>query len=176
MREKCSKKNSCSGYSGFLNVQLRSASYRSTTLTVGQNAGRHNLACNNVWVHVGRWPTVLKVSFLLFLCHTRDANRAAAICDAVGELGDRSCLMRASQPPFVVLAPGDVIRCNVLLLFAWGTKPLHCLKDNIIPTRSTHLFGGHVGMATGAVPVTWDGLGIEGDAHSELLANADEQV
>merc|ERR1719222_1232340 len=160
MREKCSKKNSCSGYSGFLNVQLRSASYRYTTLTVGQNAGRHNLACNNVWIHVGRWPTVLKVSFLLFLCHTRDANRAAAICDAVGELGDRSCLMRAGQPPFVVLAPGDVIRCNVLLLLA----------------RSTHLIGRHVGMTAGTVPVTWNGLGVERDAHSELLANADEQV
>lgn len=56
-----------------------------------------------------------------------------------------------------------------------GRKLLHGLLDGLHATLSTGRLGGDVGVKTGTVPVTRDGLGSEGDLCAELLSNAVEE-
>merc|ERR1719183_443627 len=77
-------------------------------LAVGGHARVHDLAGDDVRVHVARRAAVLEVAALLLLGHARDANRAAAVGHTERELGDRRRLVRARQAALVVLAARDV--------------------------------------------------------------------
>ena len=84
--------------------------------------------------------------------------------------------METSEAPGIVLASRDVVGSNVLLLLAWGAKTLESFDDLLVAALLTHLLGGEVGVAASTVPVSWDGLGVERDDDSELLANTLKNV
>ena len=50
------------------------------------------------------------------------------------------------------------------------------LDDGVVTVLLTHLLARVVRVAPGAVPVSRDGLGVEGHDHPELLAHALEKV
>jgi len=55
-----------------------------------------------------------------------------------------------------------------------GLELLHVGLDHLHTTVGTSSGSGDVGVKTGTVPVTLDGLGLEGDADTELLGDAVE--
>ena len=56
-----------------------------------------------------------------------------------------------------------------------GLKLLHGGLNGLHTTFRTDLVGGDVGVQTGTVPVTGDGLGVEGDLGTELFGNTVEE-
>ena len=54
-------------------------------------------------------------------------------------------------------------------------KLVHHRFDGLETTIKTHILGRDVGMETGAVPVTWDWLGVEGDDDAEFFCNTVKQ-
>merc|ERR1719198_1203172 len=164
------------GPRGWVSLVRGTARRRGSCLAVGQHGRLHDLARDDVRVHVGGGPAVLKVALLLLLRHARDADRAAPVRDAPRELLVRGGLVRARQAALVVEATRGVVRRDVLLLLAGRAEPLHRLEDRVISALGAHRLGRHVGVAAGAVPVARDGLRVEGDDHAVLLAHADQQV
>lgn len=76
--------------------------------------------------------------------------------------------MATSQALVVALTVnGDV-------LLVAGLELLHGSLDGLHTTLGTSSVGGDVGVQTGTVPVTLDGLGLEGDADTELLGDTVE--
>lgn len=77
--------------------------------------------------------------------------------------------MAASETLLVALAvDGNVLLVTALELLDGSLNVLHA-------TLNTHLLGGEVGVETGTVPVTGDGLGLNGDLGAELLGNAGQE-
>lgn len=52
---------------------------------------------------------------------------------------------------------------------------INCLEDDLFSAWLTHWGGGVVGVATGTVPVTRNGLGIKGDNDAKVLGNAPQE-
>mmetsp|Transcript_15425 Transcript_15425/g.46307 ORF Transcript_15425/g.46307 Transcript_15425/m.46307 type:complete len:503 (-) Transcript_15425:790-2298(-) len=150
--------------------------YVPTALAVGQHARLHDLAGDDVRVHVGRRAAVLEVAALLLLGHARDAHGAAAVGDAVRELGDRRRLVRTRQAALVVLAARDVVRGNVLVLLARRAEALHRFEDDRIAARRAHRRRRHVGVAAGAVPIALDWLGVDRADDAKILTHALQDV
>ena len=79
-------------------------------------------------------------------------------------------LMATSETEVVVLAvDGDVLVVTLAQLLDRRLDVLHS-------SGLTHSLGGVVGVASGAVPVTLERLGVEGDLDAPLLGDADEEV
>jgi hypothetical protein len=126
----------------------------------------HHDAGDLVGVGVRRRPAVLEVAVALVAALTRDADGAAAVGDAVGELIDAAGLVAAGQAQGVVLAVhGDVLLVAGLELLDGGLDVLHA-------AGLAHGQAGEVAVQAGAVPVAGDGLGVEGDLGAELLGDA----
>mmetsp|Transcript_22427 Transcript_22427/g.38326 ORF Transcript_22427/g.38326 Transcript_22427/m.38326 type:complete len:263 (-) Transcript_22427:655-1443(-) len=133
-------------------------------------AGREDLAAHDVRVAVGRRAAVLEVAAALSVGLARDADRAAAVGDAVRELVDRGGLVRAGQATLVALAVGrDVL--GVL-----RAEALDRGDDLGEAARIAHLLRGEVGVAAGTVPVARDGLRVERAVDVEVLAHALQDV
>ena len=79
--------------------------------------------------------------------------------------------MLSSQAALIALAIGGNVDCVALSeLLAVGL-------DDIPSSRGlTSLLGGEVGVASRAIPVTRDGLGVKGDLDVEELAGAVHEV
>lgn len=77
--------------------------------------------------------------------------------------------MRARHAGLVALAVDN----HVLLVAA--RESLHGLFHDLHAAVFTHRLGGDVGVETRAVPVTGDGLGVEGDLDAEFLGDAVEE-
>lgn len=78
--------------------------------------------------------------------------------------------MAASKTLLVALTvDGDVL--NVA-----GLELLHGGLDDLHTTIGTSGGGGDIAVQTCTVPLTLDGLGLEGDADAELLSDAVEDV
>ena len=77
--------------------------------------------------------------------------------------------MTAGETLVVALAvDGDV-------LLVAGLELLDGILDVLHATLLAHVLGGEVGVEASAVPVTGDGLGVEGDLGAELLRHAVEE-
>lgn len=78
--------------------------------------------------------------------------------------------MSAGESHVVVLA----VDGNVLLVS--GSKLLDGSLNVLHSTGLSHRLGGHVGVTAGSVPVSLQGLGVEGDLDAKLLGNSVQQV
>lgn len=76
--------------------------------------------------------------------------------------------MTASHAGLVALA------VNLHVLDVALAQGLHGLLDGLHATLLAHSLGGNVAVKTGTVPLTGNGLGVEGDAGTELLGNTVE--
>lgn len=94
-----------------------------------------------------------------------NTDAATTVGDTVAELVDIPGLMTAGETLLVALSvDGDVFDVTRLQL-------LHAGLDDLHTALGTHRLRRHVGVKTGSVPLTLDGLGLEGDADTELLGD-----
>jgi hypothetical protein len=101
---------------------------------------------------------------------TRDTNGSATVGDTRAELADVTGFVTASETHVVVVTvDGDML----VVAFA---QALNGSLDSLDTVGFTHGFGGEVGVAAGTVPVTLEGLGVEGDLDTPLLGNTDEEI
>ena len=121
-----------------------------------------------VRVGVGSGSAVLKVTHLLVVALAVDTHRGTTVGDTPGELVKRRSLVGTRHAELVIVA----IHLHVLLVA--GAELLHGRLDGLVATLLAHLLGRHVGVKTGAVPVTRDGLGGESDLDAKLLGDAVE--
>ena len=78
--------------------------------------------------------------------------------------------MTASETEIIVLAvDGDVLVVTLAQLLDRRLNVLHS-------SGLTHSLGGVVGVASGAVPVTLERLGVEGDLDAPLFGYTDKEV
>jgi hypothetical protein len=122
-----------------------------------------------VRISVGSRSSILKVSVTLVCALSGDTDGAATVGDTIGEGIDAASLVTAGKTESVVLTvDGNVLLVAALELLDGGLDVLHA-------TLLSHLLGGEVAVKTSAIPVTWDGLGVERDLGAELLSNAVEE-
>ena len=131
--------------------------------------GRHQNLGDAVRVGVGGGSAVLEVTVALGGGFPGDADRGAAVGDAVGELLDGARLVAARQALVVVLA--------VLLdaLDVVGLELLEGVLDVLHAALDAHLLGGEVGVQALAVPIAADGLGVPRDLDAKVLGDAGEE-
>lgn len=139
-----------------------------TYLQLAEDGGHHDLG-DTVRVGVGGRATVLEVAVALGGALAGNADGGAAVGDAVAELVDGAGLVATGQTELVALAVLlDVLEVVRLELLDGVLDVLHATLD-------THLLGGEVAVEAGTVPVALDGLGVPGDAGTEVLGDASEE-
>lgn len=113
---------------------------------------------------------VLEVTIALSADMTGDTNGGTTVGNTRGENTDVASLMATSETHVIVLTVnGDVLIVSEGQLLDRSLDGLHS-------AGLTHLLGAVVGVAASTVPVTLEGLGVEGDLDIPLLGNTDEEV
>lgn len=67
-----------------------------------------------------------------------------------------------------------VLTVDLHVLLVAGTELLHGSLNGLVSAFFTRGRGGDVGVESSTVPVTWDGLGGEGDLDAEFFGNTVE--
>jgi len=78
---------------------------------------------------------------------------------------DGGSFVSSSQPALISLT----VDLNVFLVL--GSELLAGLNDDLKTARSAHGLGGVVGMATSSIPISLDGLRVNGNANPEIFSN-----
>merc|ERR1712039_750558 len=128
------------------------------------------LGCDNIWIHIRSRAAVLEVATAIGLRCAWDPHRSSAVGHSIAELVDRSRLMGTCEAPLV---PGAV-HLDVLHVFL--SQLLDCLNNGRIASRSAHRGSRIIRVATCAVPIAGNRLGIEAHIDTLFLANADHQI
>lgn len=124
---------------------------------------------NLVGISVGSGATILKVTLAVLGALAGDTDGATTVGNTVRELVDAAGLVATGETLLVALTvDGDVL--NVA-----GLELLHDGLNNLHTTIGTSGVGGDVGVKTGTVPLTLDGLGVEGDADTKLFSDTVEK-
>lgn len=122
-----------------------------------------------VGISIRRRAAVLEISLVIFRDLTRDTNGATTVGNAVRELINVAGLVATSETLLVTFTVnGDVLNVT-------GLELLHGGLDSLHTTLGTSGVGGNVGVKTGTVPLTLDGLGLEGDTDAELFSDTVEK-
>ena len=101
---------------------------------------------------------------------TRNTNRSTTVSNTRAEVANMICLVSTSKTEVIVFA----INSDMLVVLLG--KLHNSFFDDLHAANFTHGFGGVVGVATGAVPVSLKGFGVERDLDAPLLGNADEEI
>jgi hypothetical protein len=122
-----------------------------------------------VRISVGGGATVLEVTLAILGALAGNTDGATTVGNTVRELVDVTGLVATGETFLVALTvDGDVLNVT-------GLKLLHGGLDDLHTTIGTGTVGRDVGVETGTVPLTLDGLGLEGDADTELLSDTVEE-
>lgn len=140
-----------------INVKLR------RTYSLNNNTG------DLVGAGVTSGTTVLEVTLAVLGDLAGNTDGATTVGNTIAELVDVAGLVTASETLLVTLT----IDSNVLNMA--GLKLLHGGLNDLHTALSTHRSGGDVGVETGTVPVTLDGLGVERDLDTELFSDTVEE-
>lgn len=128
--------------------------------------GLHHYTRNLIRVGVTGGPPVLKVSESLATTFPGNPDRRTTVRNTVRKCINAASLMTARQAQRVVLAvDGDVLTMAKLKLLDRSLDELHA-------TGLAHIGGREVGVKTGTVPVTGNGLRVERNLGTKLLRNA----
>lgn len=117
----------------------------------------------------GRSP-VLEVAVTLSSDMARNTDRGTTVGDTTAELANVASLMATGETHVIVFT----IDSNVLVVPV--AELLNGRLNILHSSRFSHGLGGVVGVATSAVPVAGERLGVERDLDGPLLSNADEEV
>lgn len=108
-----------------------------------------------VGVSVRRGATILKVTLAVLGALAGDTDGATTVGNTVRELVDVTGLVATGETLLVALTiDGDVLNVT-------GLELLHGGLNNLHTTIGTSGVGGDVGVKTGTVPLTLDGLGLK---------------
>jgi hypothetical protein len=132
-------------------------------------ASLHEKTGDPVRIGVGGGATVLEVTITLVADLTGNTDGGTTVGDTPGELINGTSLVAAGEAELVTLAvDGNVLLVAALELLDGSLDVLHA-------TLLAHLLGGEVAVQTGTVPVTGDGLGVDGDLGAKVLGDAVEE-
>lgn len=124
---------------------------------------------NGIRTNVGSRATVLEVAVALSCDVARDTDRGTAVGDTRGESADVARLVPTGQPHLVVFTvDGDVFEMLLRQLFDG-------ILDGLHSSGLAHGLGRVVGVATSAVPLALERLGMEGDLDTPLFGDTDEE-
>mmetsp|Transcript_11769 Transcript_11769/g.33195 ORF Transcript_11769/g.33195 Transcript_11769/m.33195 type:complete len:410 (+) Transcript_11769:478-1707(+) len=124
---------------------------------------------HNVRVDVGGRAPVLKVSLIGQLDRERDTDGGTTIGNSEPEGIDVARLVGTGKALFVAASVlGDVLRVAL-------RQPLDGSLNGLHSPIATHRLRGVVGVGTSSIPVSLDGLRVEGGDDSKLLPEAVEQ-
>lgn len=139
-----------------------------------QTHSSHQGSSDSVWITVGRWTTILKVSVSIVIGGTWNTDGGGTGGNPIGELVDGSGLVESSQTTLVVLSSMWIVVGNVL----WVDKGklVDGRHDLVNSSWVSHLFSGEVGVASGSIPVSLDWFTVEGGDDSKLLSDTLKQV
>lgn len=99
-----------------------------------------------------------------------NTNRSTTVSNAGAEGTDVASLVATSETEIVVLAvDGNVLVVTLAQLLDGSLDVLHS-------SGLTHSLGGVVGVASSTVPVTSEGLGVEGDLDCPLFGDTNKEV
>jgi len=119
---------------------------------------------------VGSGTPVLQVAVALSSDMTRDTNGSTTIGNSGAERSNVTGLVATSETHIVVIS----VDGNVFIVFLG--ELFDSSLDGLNTTLGTHGSGTEVGVAPSTVPVTGQGLGVEGDLDTPLLGKTDEEV
>ena len=131
--------------------------------------GGHEHAGDTIRIGIGGRAAVLEVAVALGGGLAGNTDGAATVGDTVAELVDGTGLVAAGETELVVVT---------VLLDALDVAGLELLERSLDVGHAalhTHLLGGEVGVQTGTVPVTGDGLGVPRDLGAKVLRNTGEE-
>jgi hypothetical protein len=126
-------------------------------------------AGNLVGAGIAGGTAVLEVTLAILGNLARDTDAATTVGNAVGELVDAASLVTASKTLLVALT----VNGNVFVVA--GLKLLHVALNDLHATVGTRGSSRNVAVETSSVPVTLDGLGIEGNPNAKFFSDAAEE-
>jgi hypothetical protein len=129
----------------------------------------HHDTSNLIWVTVGSWSSILKVTITFMTAFSWDTDR----CTTVGNAGSEG--INATSLVFTGKTHGVVLSVNSNVLLVATLKLLDGCFDVLHTTLDTHLLGRVVAVKTSSIPVTWDWLRVERDLGTELFSNTVEE-
>ena len=129
----------------------------------------HHHTSDLIGIRIRSGSSVLKVSLSSCSTLSWDSDASTTVRNTPVELVDTCSLVSACHACFIALA----VDCNMFQMTL--LKLVHYRFDGLETTIKTHILGGDVGMETGAVPVTWDWLGVESDDNAEFFCNTVKQ-
>jgi hypothetical protein len=122
-----------------------------------------------VRVGVGGRSSVLKVTLAILGALAGNTDGTTTVSDTVGELVNGTSLVATSKTSLVALTvDGNVLNVT-------GLELLHGSLNGLHATFGTGVVGGNVGVKTGTVPVTGNGLGVERDLSTEFFGDTVEE-
>lgn len=131
--------------------------------------GRHENLGDTIRIGVGCRTTVLKVAASLGGSLAGNTYRSTTVGHTIRELVDRARLVAASEALVIVLAVLlDAVKVE-------GLELLDGLFDKLEAALGTHLLGGEVGVQAGTIPVTLDGLGVEGHLDAKVFGHTGQE-
>lgn len=122
-----------------------------------------------VGISVTGGTAVLEVTLAVLGNLAGNTNAATTVGDTIAELVDAAGLVTASETLFVALT----VNGNVLVVASF--QLLHVSLNDLQTAFSTSSGGRDVGVETGSVPVTLDGLRLERNLDTEFFSDAVEQ-
>ena len=163
--------------------------FESNITSLIENSGSNEDISDSIRIAVGRWSSILKVSTAVVVDESRNSDGATSVGSSVGEVHDGRSLVETSESSEVVSATlwiVSLISFNECLIFTRlfyldvkvvsASEFLDSFVDDFSSTWLSHGLGGVVDVATSAVPVTLDGLGVEAADDTEVLGNSAEEV
>jgi hypothetical protein len=142
---------------------------RYVTHLVATHESLNNNTGDLVGAGVTGGTTVLEVTLAILGDLAGNTDGATTVGNTIAELVDATGLVTTSETLLVTLTiDGNVLNMAGLELLHGGLNDLHT-------TLSTHRSGRDVGVETGSVPVTLDGLGVEGDLDTKLFSDTVEE-
>jgi hypothetical protein len=123
-----------------------------------------------VGASIGSGAAVLEVAVTLLGTRPRNTDGGTTVSDTVTERLNVAGLVLAGKTKAVVVT----VDSDVLLVAL--SEPVNGLVDVLHTTLFTHLLGREVGVQARAVPITSDGLGVEGNLDTKVLSNTVEEV
>lgn len=142
----------------------------SVPLVVGQEGRLDNDSGYAVRINVGSRASVFEVTLALLSDVAGNTDGSTAVSNTVVESTDVASFVLASQTLVVVLA----IHGNMLHMAQ--AHLLDGLFNGCDTAFLTHFQSREVGVATSAVPVTLDGLGMDGDSNAKVFSNTFQKV
>ena len=131
--------------------------------------GLHHHASDLIRTSVRCWSPIFEVALPSCCALSRNSDASTTIRNAPAEAVNVGCFVLARHAVCISLAVDSNV-LNVTLL-----KLAHHVFNGLEAIVLAHILGGDVGVETGSVPITWNGLWVEGHDNAKFFGDTMEQ-